>query len=189
MEKSGIQSVCEGIKEVYLLGADKEDMYQKVSLNATKELHEAKILKVFLDADVLINLPKMKSHSATTVSLGTKGNMGLVWDRSTFHILMDLNEAIADLNTYIQADLTILDGTRVLTAGGPGGPGLCQDLNCLIGGTDPVAVDAYGAERVQWYGRSFSSRQIAHLAACQQRGIGEFDLDRIAIQRKKVSRT
>jgi len=189
IERTGMQAACEGVKEVYLLGAESEGMYQTVALDNCKELHQVKVLKAFVDADVLINVPKMKSHGATTVSLGTKGNMGLIWDRSSFHVRLDLNQAIADLNTYIRADLTIIDATRVLTAGGPLGPGPVEDLNSLIGGTDPVAVDAYGAERVQWYGRSFSSTQIAHLVACHQRGIGEIDLDRVAIQRRNLSKT
>ena len=187
MEKTGMRAVCDGTKGVYLLAADDERMYQRVLLDKGKELREVKVLKALLDADVYINIPKMKAHSATTVSLGTKGNMGLIWDRGSFHVRMDLNQAIADLNTYIRADLTILDGTRVLIAGGPQGPGPVEELDCLIGGTDPVAVDAFGAERVQWYGRSFTCREIPHLVACNQRGVGEIDLDRVDIKRQRVS--
>jgi uncharacterized protein (DUF362 family) len=123
----------------------------------------------------------MKSHAATTVSLGTKGNMGLIWDRASFHGSMDLNEAIGDLNTFLRADLTILDGSRVLTAGGPLGPGTVEELHCLIGGTDPVAVDSVGVQKAAWYGSRVRPDQVAHLVACHRRGVGEIDPDRMEI--------
>jgi len=140
------------------------------------------VLRAALDADVKINLPRMKSHAATTVSLGTKGNMGLIWDRAVFHGRMDLNEAIGDLNTLVRADLTILDGSTVLTAGGPLGPGPVEELRCLIGGTDPVAVDAVGVEQTAWYGNRVRPDQVAHLAACYRRGLGEIDPNRMDIR-------
>jgi len=99
---------------------------------------------------------------------------------------MDLNEAIGDLNTRIRADLTILDGSRVLTAGGPLGPGPVEELGCLIGGTDPVAVDAYGVQRVRWYDRPIQALEVPHLVACHERGIGEIDLDRIDVVSRKA---
>ncbi len=188
-EKTGIRLACTGIKEAFLIGADKEHMYRRIPLEKGKELKETKILKALFDTDILINMPKMKSHAATTVSLGIKGAMGLIWERNAFHVRMDLNEAIADLATCIRPDLTILDGTNVLTDGGPLGPGTIIQLGCLIGGVDPVAVDAYAVERVNWYGRRFSAADIAHLVACHQRGLGEIDLDRMDICRSKVPLT
>ena len=186
LEWTGMKEVCKGIREVHLFGASQENMYKKISLARSKVLKTTKLLRAVLKADVQINLPQMKSHAATTVSLGTKGNMGLIWDRASFHGRMDLNEAIGDLNTVLKADLTILDGSRVLTAGGPLGPGPVEELNCLIGGVDPVAVDAYGVERVSWYGRSVKPNEVGHLVACWKRGVGQIDLDRAEIVIRKV---
>jgi uncharacterized protein (DUF362 family) len=107
--------------------------------------------------------------------------MGLIWDRASFHGSMDLDQAIGDLNTRVRADLTILDGSRVLTAGGPLGPGPVEDLHCLIGGTDPVAVDAVGVQKTAWYGNRVRPDQVAHLVACHKRGVGEIDLDRMDV--------
>ena len=186
LEWTGMKQSCTGLEHVHLLGADQERMYQEVTLSGTRFLRKVKVLRAALKADVLINLPQMKSHSAATVSLGTKGNMGLIWDRSVFHSRMDLNEAIADLNTFFRAHLTILDGSRVLTAGGPQGPGPIEYPRVLIAGTDPIAVDAYGIVRVPWYGRSWRPNQVAHLAACRDRGLGEIDPDRIEVLARKA---
>ncbi len=182
LEWTGMKGVCDRFRKVHLVGASQEGMYKEVSLSGTKTLTKTKVLRMALKADVLINLPQMKSHAATTVSLGMKGNMGLIWDRAVFHGRLDLNEAIGDLNTILKADLTILDGSRVLTAGGPLGPGPVEALGCLIGGSDPVAVDAFGVQRVPWYGRSVSPSDVGHLVACWKRGLGEMDLDRADIR-------
>lgn len=186
LDKTGMREACAGLKDVYLLGASEEGMFQPIALAGTRELKEVKVLRALLQADLLINVPRMKSHGATTVSLGTKGNMGLIWDRKIFHGRLDLDQAIGDLNTFIRATLTILDGSRVLTAGGPIGPGPVEDLGCLIGGTDPVAVDAFGVSKVKWYGRVFTPMEVGHLVACHERGLGEIDLDRIDLVSRKV---
>lgn len=186
LDKTGMREACAGLKEVHLLGASEEGMFEPVRLSGTRELGEVRVLRALLQSDLLINLPRMKSHGATTVSLGTKGNMGLIWDRKSFHGRMDLDQAIGDLNTFIRAALTILDGSRVLTAGGPLGPGPVENLGCLIGGTDPVAVDAVGVGKAKWYGRVFSPAEVGHLAACHERGLGEIDLDRIDLVSREV---
>jgi len=186
LEMTGMKEACGDLTGVHLIGASQEGMYQRVALSGTKELQAVKVLRAALEADVQINLPRMKSHGATTVSLGTKGNMGLIWDRGIFHSRLDLNEAIGDLNTLIRADLTILDGSRALTAGGPLGPGPVEELGCLIGGADPVAVDAFGVQRVDWYGKRIAPGQIPHLVACHERGIGEIDLDRVDVVSRKA---
>ncbi len=186
LEMTGMKKGCSGFRDVHLIGANREGMYSEVALPGASVLKRSRVLRVALKADVLINLPRMKSHAATTVSMGTKGNMGLIWDRASFHSRMDLNEAIGDLNTFVRADLTILDGSSVLTAGGPLGPGPVKELNCLIGGVDPVAVDALGVRKVDWYGERVRPDQVAHLVACYRRGVGEIDLNRVDIVTREV---
>jgi len=186
VEMTGMERACRPFSDAVLIGADREGMYRDVTLQGTRQLKRTRVLRAALAADVMINLPRMKSHAATTVSMGTKGNMGLIWDRSSFHGTLDLNEAIGDLNTVLRADLTILDGSRVLTAGGPLGPGPVEELQCLIGGTDPVAVDAVGVLQCAWYGKRVLPEQVGHLAACARRGVGEIDPARMEIVDEKT---
>jgi len=140
-------------------------------------------MKEVLESDVLINVPVAKSHSATGVSLGLKGLMGLIWDRESFHSQYNMNQALADLATVIKPQLTVLDATRALASGGPGGPGTVVKPNLVIAGTDPVAVDAYGVSVAPWYGQKFNSRQVEHLLVAHQRGLGKIDIDQMKIYR------
>src|SRR4030043_1007403 len=97
-------------------------------------------MKDVLDDSVLINIPVAKSHSTTGVSLGMKGLMGLIWERESFHSQFNINQALADLATVIKPRLTILDATRALVSGGPGGPGEVRKTNLVIAGVEPRAV-------------------------------------------------
>jgi len=139
-----------------------------------------------LDNPVFINIPVAKSHSATGVSLGMKGLMGTILDRESFHSQYNINQAIADLGTVIKPHLTILDATRALVSGGPGGPGEVKKPNLIIAGVDPVAVDSYGVGIVPWYGQNFKGRQVEHLLAAHQRGLGKIDIDQLKIFKEKV---
>jgi uncharacterized protein (DUF362 family) len=130
---------------------------------------------------VLICLPQAKSHSNTGISMGVKGLMGLIWDRWSFHSKYNINHALADLATVIRPKLTVLDATRALTTGGPGGPGEVVKPNLVIAGTDPIAVDSFGVSVAPWYGQPFKGRQVEHLLAASQRGLGKIDLEQLNI--------
>jgi len=181
MSASGIRKACQGIKGVYVLAPKDEKFYQEVRVPKGKVLDHAAVLKEVLESQVLISLPVTKSHSATGISMGLKGLMGLIYDRDRFHLQLDLNEAVADLATVIRPHLTILDATRALVNGGPGGPGEVQKPNLVIAGTDPLAVDSFGVTVAPWYGQNFKGRQVKHLLAASQRGIGRIDLEQLRI--------
>jgi uncharacterized protein (DUF362 family) len=112
--------------------------------------------------------------------------MGLIWDRYSFHSKYNMSQALADLATVIKPQLTILDATRALVSGGPGGPGEVQKPNLIIAGIDPVAVDSYGVSVAPWYGQNFRGRQVEHLLVAHQRGLGQIDLDQLRILKGKA---
>ncbi|MBW1808780.1 MAG: DUF362 domain-containing protein [Deltaproteobacteria bacterium] len=178
-----------GIKEatkdldVHVLMPTSEKMYTMTPIPKGKSLKKTKILKDALKCDVHIALPIGKSHNAAGFSGTLKGMMGLILDRESFHSRYDLNQAVADLNTVLKPDLTILDGIKVMTTDGPAGPGELTTCNTIIAGTDPVAVDAAAVELAPLYGRKIKPRQIKHLKAAQQMGLGKLSLaeDQIVI--------
>jgi len=111
--------------------------------------------------------------------------MGLIWDRSYLHRI-DLHRAIAELALVIKPDLTIIDATRVLTSGGPGGPGKTITLNTVIAGADIVAVDSYGVGLSQWYNKSFTGRNVKYILEAHNLGLGEIDTEKMEIKEVKV---
>ena len=186
LERTGIRDACKDIPGVHVFALQERKFFREIKIPQGKVLERVEVMKEILDSQVLISIPVAKSHSATGVSLGMKGLMGMIWDRESFHSQYNINQAIADLGTVIKPQLTLLDATRALASGGPGGPGEVKKPNLIIAGIDPVAVDSYGVSVAPWYGQNFKGRQVEHLLAAHQRGLGKIDLDQLKIFKEKA---
>jgi uncharacterized protein (DUF362 family) len=186
LERSGMLDAFQSLKGVHVLALEERKFYREIKVPQGKIFDRVEIMREVLESDVLINIPQAKSHSATGISLGLKGLMGVIWDRYSFHSKYDIDQAIADLATVIKPQLTILDATRALVSGGPGGPGEVVKPNLIIAGTDPVAVDSYAVTVAPWYGQNFKGRQVKHLLAAHQRGLGKIDPEQFKILKEKA---
>ncbi|MBI5191802.1 MAG: DUF362 domain-containing protein [Nitrospirae bacterium] len=131
-----------------------------------------------LDADRLINVPIAKHHNAARLTMSLKNIMGcLGGNRGNIH--HDLDGNIAALNTVMKFDLIVMDAVRVLTANGPQG-GKTKDvkvLNTVVAGTDPVAVDAFGATLF-----GITANDVPHVMNAARLGLGVADLAKIKIK-------
>lgn len=184
-EKSRMEEAVIDKKKVSLLTLTKERQFAETPIPGGSELKSVKVAKLIESTDKLINVPTAKSHSATGVSLGIKNLMGLIWDRGELHRL-NLHRAIAELALVIKPDLTIIDATRALTTGGPGGPGKTVKLDMAIAGKDIVAVDSYGVTIAEWYDQSFTGKQVKYIVEASELGIGEIDTGKMNIVKVEV---
>jgi len=182
LEQTGLEAALEDLDDVRVILATKQRYFEPVDVPDGKALQQVEVAKEVLRSDVIINLPTAKSHSATGVSLGMKNLMGLIWDRGYFHQATELHRAIAELSTVIRPDLIIVDATRALVTGGPGGPGKVLELGTIVAGTDPVAVDAHLVGMAPWMNRSMTPDQVAYIIEASSLGLGQMDQERIQIQ-------
>jgi uncharacterized protein (DUF362 family) len=95
---------------------------------------------------------------------------------------MDLNETIVDLATLLKADLTVIDGTRVLSTGGPQGPGKELEEDTIIASKDMVAADAAAVAMFEWYGKKFKPSQVKHIRLAHERGLGRSDIENLFVK-------
>ncbi len=95
----------------------------------------------FLQEACLINLPVLKTHVVSTMTLGMKNPMGILPrpDRRAMHTL-GIAQCIVDMNRGIRPDLTIVDGSVGQDGEGPL-YGDRADLQVLVAGRDSLAVD------------------------------------------------
>ncbi len=107
--------------------------------------------------------------------------MGLVWDRVKFH-QGNIHQAVAELNTVVKSKLIILDATRILLTRGPDGPGGTKNLNSVIIGTDPVAVDSYAVNLARWNKRKLEPEDVDYIRIAAKLGLGEMDLGKVAVR-------
>lgn len=174
--------VVERFPEVRLILTNEQRLFAPVEVEG-KVLKTTEALKMLQRADLFINLPTAKHHSATKVSLAIKNLMGLVWDRSVFHTDMDLGQAIGDLAKVIRPHLNIVDASRVLLDGGPTGPGPVIKDNRLFASMDMVAVDSIVTSRYNFGGRRIRPQEVSHLSAAYDHGIGEIDPEKIQLEK------
>lgn len=165
--------------------ANEQRMYKPVPIEG-KVLKETETLKLLARVDLVLNLATAKHHTASHVTLAIKNLMGLIWDRSVFHTDMDLQQAIGDLALALRPQLNIIDASRVLLNGGPTGPGPIAKDNRLFASKDILAVDSVVAARYNFGGKDVSPKEVPHLWAAYQNGIGEMDLQKIQVQKLTV---
>ncbi len=181
LEKSGILAACDSVEQGICHHLIDASFYKAQTISAAKEMHKNAFMRDVLQADVIIAVPVAKSHGSAGVSLSLKGQMGLILQRYAMHSRYDLATSIVDLNTHIKPHLAIIDATRVLSTGGPGGPGKVLQPGEVIASGDPVAADATATARYTWYNRKFQPRQVRHIRLAHERGLGRMDIENLPI--------
>jgi uncharacterized protein (DUF362 family) len=116
--------------------------------------------------DLFINFAKLKTNMLTKTTGCLKNIFGLlrIKRKSVYH--PRINDVLADMNQVIRPSLCLVDGCIGMEGQGPGF-GTPKPCGLLIGGLDPVAVDACCA-RVM----GFSPWFIKHIRMCHRVGIG-----------------
>jgi uncharacterized protein (DUF362 family) len=99
-----------------------------------------------LGADLLVSMPKMKTHHWVGATLAMKNLFGLVpggiygWPKNPLH-WAGIHESIADLHAAFPRQFAIVDGIVGMEGNGPI-QGTPKPVGVLVSGRDPVAVDA-----------------------------------------------
>jgi uncharacterized protein (DUF362 family) len=181
LKLSGIEAACADVPNTSVKNVQSKRLFKSVEVKGGKQLKSLSVVTELLDSDVLIAIPRGKSHSSAGVSLSMKGMMGLVYERSSFHSRYDLHDSIVDMVMVVKPALVVVDGTSILSTGGPSGPGKVIPLNLVIASTDMVAADAQMVALGTWYGRKFEPSQVRHIRAAAERGLGSMDLNKLNV--------
>jgi len=143
-------------------------------------IDKIKIAREAFDADRIINLPVMKVHYATAVTLALKNLKGLLVgdEKRRFHET-GLDRAIVDLNSVIRPALHIVDGITCMEGMGPRGGDLFN-LNLIIAGADPAEVDYTGIGIMD-----FTLDEVKHLKYYVESN--KIDLNGVEVLGEKIS--
>jgi len=177
--RSGIREAMDRVKGASFQYLTEERFYQEVEIPGGKDLKKVQTLKPALEADIIINVPKAKTHGSTTVTLGLKNLMGLVYEPRAFHSIHNLHQAIAELSLLLKPGLTIIDASNVMVDGGPGGPGTLERRDLVVAGINPVEVDSVMVSLSNWYGRKVKPDEVKHLKIADELGLGKVELGSI----------
>jgi hypothetical protein len=106
-------------------------------------LHRIDYPRLLLEADLLVDLACLKTHTMTMVTLGIKNFQGILSDEQKYEGHRDdLPQHLADIHRVRKPDLTIIDGLIAMEGNGAGEQGIAVPMNLVITGRDVVAVDA-----------------------------------------------
>jgi uncharacterized protein (DUF362 family) len=186
LQRSGIRDACDSVEQGICRHLMDAGLYVEAGLEQGREMRTNAFMPDALEADVIIAVPVAKSHGSAGVSLSLKGQMGLIWDRGSMHSRYALDASIVDLNTRVKPHLAVIDATRVLTTGGPGGPGQVIAPGEVIAAAEPVAADATAIASYPWYGKMFQPGQVGHIRLAHERGLGRMDIENLVTRRIAV---
>jgi len=140
-----------GITEVAdKTGAELVPFSQSVSITPppSATFKRIEIAKEAVEADVIINLPKVKTHNLMGLTLAVKNLFGCIVGRrkAQWHLRAGNNPhffalMLLDLYLAIKPALTIVDGVVGLEGDGPGSGGTPRKLGFVMVGKDPLAID------------------------------------------------
>ncbi len=142
-KKSGLQAVA---KELQLPAADFK--------SAVEVFHEQGIqnkkffvAKAVLDNDIVVSLPKLKTHGLEKYTGCVKNQFGCIPGvrKGEYHIKLtnanNFAQMLLDLNSFVKPALYVMDGIQAMEGNGPRG-GKVRKMNMLLFSNDPIALDA-----------------------------------------------
>lgn len=156
-----------------------EGYYHPVSVPGAKNLTNAKVHELILESDLFINVPILKSHGSTKLTMSMKNMMGVVWDRREWH-KNDLHQCIADFAAYRKPDLNIMDAYYVMKRNGP--RGVSEEdvvtMKSMLISSDMVTIDAAGAKLF-----GIDPNEVRYIQIAEEQKIGRAKLDQLNIKR------
>lgn len=154
-----------------------DDEFLTVDVPGAVKLAKATVPRTILEAEVLINVPVLKNHSLTLITLGIKNLHGVVSDENKLfgHDYDSINVKLVDILRLVKPALTVIDGVRGQEAD-HADVGRPVDFKAIFAGTDTVAVDAVACHAIGLDPLEVDLTRIAH-----GQGVGTADISRIEV--------
>ena len=154
-----------------------ERPFEKVDLGAGVVLN---LNSDILQSDFVVNLPVLKTHNQTKVSLGIKNLKGTIDINSrkkchSAHPTMDLNYMIARLANKMPPMCVVLDGIYT-NERGPSFDGKITRKNILVASPDILSVDMVGAKVL-----GYEPSEVPHLVHAAEERVRPLDLSDIEV--------
>jgi uncharacterized protein (DUF362 family)/Pyruvate/2-oxoacid:ferredoxin oxidoreductase delta subunit len=156
--------------------------YREVRRTSFEMVRALPMAEAALDADVVITLPKLKTHMLCLMTGAVKNNYGFLPERLRVNLhgqLVypdDFSNLVVDIFDALKPRLAIMDAVVALEGTGPSSGGTPKPLGLVIAGRDSVAVDAVASAVMGLHPTDVASTRHA-----ARRGLGEADLARIEV--------
>jgi uncharacterized protein (DUF362 family) len=134
---------------------------EKAAVKVADEVFEFLVPKIIRDADLRVNVPKMKYMSFTKISAALKNIYGCNPYPKKFEYHSKLDKVIVALNKVMPFDLHVLDGLTVCGS-------KTLKLGLVLASYDPVAIDSVAAKIM-----GINPKSVVHLRLAEKEGLGK----------------
>ena len=173
LTKSGIRAALNGLDVEY------REFRGSVRIDVGAPFGEIDIARDAVDADILINLAKLKTHGQMLLTCGVKNLFGCVvgFRKPEWHMRVGIDRdlfarLLVSIYHTLRPAVTIVDGILALEGDGPGKGGTPRQVGYLLAGVNAVAV-----ERVICSMLGIDPRDLPTDRASVEMGIGGGSID------------
>ena len=149
--------------------------------------HSFEIARAVLEADLVINIPKLKTHGVTTFTGGVKNVFGCVPGirKGLFHVQAAEDrdvfaQMLVDLFGTVRPAVNVMDAVVAMEGEGPNG-GTPKQMGVILASSDAVAMDAVACAIAGIDPQSVATTRLAH-----EQGLGRGDLSDIQIRGETI---
>ncbi len=139
------------------------------------------LAKPLFDADIVINLPKLKTHTSAIYTGAVKNLFGCVpgLRKAAYHKAApnpkDFGNILADINEAVVPVLHIMDGITAMEGEGPTAGNVYLSKKIIMS-TDPLALDTAAMDMI-----GLDIEAVPVYDAARERGLGEWKLENIEV--------
>jgi uncharacterized protein (DUF362 family) len=175
---SGLRDVLEKY-QVKFVDVNSDQIAQRVNLGMLTGMEHIYFSKTVAEADVLISMPKLKTHHWAGVTLSLKNLFGTLpgicygWPKNELHH-RGIEKSIIDIALTRTPELAVVDGIIGMEGDGPLN-GQAKSVGAIVMGIDPLAVDATCARLM-----GFNPDNIGHLKLGAIRRLGHISIAHIS---------
>lgn len=142
MQEGGFASALNGLPVVCRPFKD------SVFIDIGPPYHKIEIAADAIKADVVINLPKLKTHTQMLLTLGVKNMFGCIVGtrKPEWHFRAGIDrekfaELLVRIHAAVRPAITLMDGVLAMEGQGPGRGGRARELGIILAGDNAAAVD------------------------------------------------
>ena len=153
---------------------------QKVDFNA-EFMPTVSLSKIVLDADIIISLPKFKTHGLTVITGAIKNSYGFLpgAQKAKLHKAAGsperFHEVIVNVFRLRVPDLFIVDAVVGMEGNGPASPDL-RSIGLILASSNAVAMDSVMAMMM-----GCDPGRLHFLRKAKEAGLGDYDLSTIEV--------
>jgi len=163
--------------------------YKPVSFLQGKLIKHFDVIAPVIEADAVLNLCKLKTHTLMSFTGAVKNNFGVIPGlakpgyHAKLHDQDHFADMLLDLAEYVSPRLSIMDAVTGMEGDGPGATGTPRQIGLLLGSRNQLALDIIACEII-----GLRREQNPLLIAAGKRGLAPAGLDEIEVIGAEISK-